>query len=185
MANHTVESMSREAIEEYLDVSYYCVTTRKPEGGAYGYPAILLLFSVIDALGGYAGYPEHSFGALKDIFPGLTDTQITHLKNWYRNLPAQQAIIMPGTAISVELLGDAIELNAAGEPTHIRLLPFWESVAKYWRTKGMANVAPSFRQEKAPKSPAVISSQGSNAISSQPSAPTSLYLSVKPSTKKR
>jgi hypothetical protein len=151
MANHALESMSREAIEEYLAISHHCITTRKPNGGAYGYPAVLLLFSVVDALSSYAGYAEHSFGALKDIFPGLSETQIKHLKNWYRHLPAHQAIIMPGTAISVKLAGDAIELNAAGGPTHIRLQPFWQSVAKYWRTKGVANVAPSFREEKAPR----------------------------------
>lgn len=185
MANDTLESMSREAIEEYLAVSHHCITTRKPTGGAYGYPAVLLLFSVVDALSSYAGYAEHSFGVLKDIFPSLSVTHVTQLKNWYRNLPAHQAIIMPGTAISVELPGDAIELNAAGEPTHIRLLPFWESVAQYWQTKGVANVAPCFRQEKAPKAPTVIITQCSNAISTQAPSASGLYVSARPSTQKR
>jgi hypothetical protein len=67
MANHALESMSREAIEEYLAISHDCITTRKPNGGAYGYPAVLLLFSVVDALSSYASYAEHSFGALKDF----------------------------------------------------------------------------------------------------------------------
>jgi hypothetical protein len=184
MGNHTLESMSRGAIEEYLAVSHHCITTRKPRGGAYGYPAVLLLFSVVDALSSYAGHAEHSFGVLKDIFPGLSDTQITHLKNWYRHLPAHQAIIMPGTAISVELPGDPIELNAAGEPTHIRLLPFWESVAMYWRTTGVANVAPSFRQERAPKAATAIIAEYSNANSTQAPAPSSVYVSAKSSTHK-
>jgi len=184
MVNDTLESMSREAIEEYLAVSYHCITTRKPNGGAYGYPAVLLLFSIVDALSSYAGYPAHSFGVLGDIFPELSAAHITHLKNWFRNLPAHQAIIMPGTAISVELPGVAIELNAAGEPTHIRLLPFWESVANYWRTKGVTNVAPSFRQEKAPKAPTIIAVQDAAAISTHGPVASGVYVSMKPSTQK-
>jgi hypothetical protein len=70
MAGHPdLRSMSQEAIPEYLAIAHYCITERKPEGGAYGYPAALLLFCVVDAMSNYAGYPENSFHALKDIFP--------------------------------------------------------------------------------------------------------------------
>ena len=58
MAVHNdLPPMAREAIEEYLTIANYCVTTRKPNNGVYGYPAVLLLFSVVDALSNYAGHP--------------------------------------------------------------------------------------------------------------------------------
>jgi len=60
MAIHTdLPSMSQEAIEEYFAIAHYCVTTTKSNGGVYGYPAVLLLFSIVDALSNHAGYPEH------------------------------------------------------------------------------------------------------------------------------
>lgn len=156
MAIHNdLSSMSREAIEEYLAIAHHCVTSRKPTGGAYGYPAVLLLFSIVDALSNYAGYPEHSFLVLKDIFPNLTDAQVKHLKNWYRHLPAHQAILMPGVAISVDEPGDAIAITQSGEPTHIRLLQFWTAIKKYWDTKAIV-LNPSYQKQKAPNSPVTL-----------------------------
>src|SRR6266498_2689029 len=101
MAVHNdLPPMAREATEEYLAIAHHCITTRKSNGGVYGYPAVLLLFSIVDALSNYAGYPEHTFGAMKDIFPHLSQAQIKQLAAWYRHLPAHQAIIMPGTMLS-------------------------------------------------------------------------------------
>ena len=42
--------MSIEAIDEYLAIAEHCVSMHKANGGIYGYPAVLLLFCVIDAL---------------------------------------------------------------------------------------------------------------------------------------
>ena len=100
MAVHNdLPPMAREAIEEYLTIANYCVTTRKPNNGVYGYPAVLLLFSVVDALSNYAGHPKNSFLAMKGVVPSLSDEQIKKLAAWYRHLPAHQAIILPGTAV--------------------------------------------------------------------------------------
>src|SRR5438132_11060090 len=119
MAIHTdLPSMSQEAIEEYLAIAHYCVTTAKANGGVYGYPAVLLLFSIVDALSNHAGYPEHSFGAMKDIFPQLNENQIKCLANWYRHLPAHQAIIMPVTQLPVAIVGDHNKLAAPGWRQH-------------------------------------------------------------------
>lgn len=154
MAVHNdLPSMSREAIEEYLAIADYCVTTRKPNKGVYGYPAVLLLFSVVDALSNYAGHPEHSFLAMKDVAPSLSNKQIKSLADWYRHLPAHQAIIMPGTKLTVDDPGPAIELNSEGEPTHIRVKPLYEAVKAAWENFSPADVNPSYRQEKAPKKP--------------------------------
>jgi len=145
--------MSREAIEEYLEIAKYCVTTRKGNGGVYGYPAVLLLLSVVDALSNYASHREHSFLVLKNIFPSLSDKQIKSLKDWYRHLLAHQAIIMPGTKLTVDDPGDAIELNSEGEPTHIRVKPLYESVNAAWEKVSLAAVNPRYRRERAPKQP--------------------------------
>lgn len=150
--------MSREAIEEYLAIANYCVTSRKANGGVYGYPALLLLFSVVDALSNYAGHPEHSFLAMKDVFPLLSDKQIKALANWYRHLPAHQAIIMPGTKLTIDDSGDAIELNSEDEPTHIRLKPLFDGVKAAWDKFRPTNINPRYRQEKAPKQPVATTS---------------------------
>jgi len=63
MAIHTdLPSMSQEAIEEYLAIAHYCVTTAKANGGVYGYPAVLLLFSIVDALSNHAGAQNTRLG---------------------------------------------------------------------------------------------------------------------------
>src|SRR4051794_21148994 len=99
MATHdSLQSMSIAAIEEDLVIAKYCVTARKSRGGVYGYPAVLLLCCVVDALSNYAGHPENSLGELQSIL-SLTPKQAKDLKNWYRNLLAHQAIIMPGTQL--------------------------------------------------------------------------------------
>ena len=36
--------MSQEAIEEYLAIAHYCVTTAKANGGVYGYPLFCCFF---------------------------------------------------------------------------------------------------------------------------------------------
>lgn len=154
MAVHNdLPSMSREAIEEYLAIAKHCVTTRKPNGGVYGYPAVLLLFSVVDALSNYAKHPKHSFLAMKDVVPSLSNAQIKSLAQWYRHLPAHQAIIMPGTKLTVDEPGAAIELNSGGEPTHIRVEQLYEAVEKAWKNFNPAGVNPSYQKQQAPKQP--------------------------------
>jgi len=78
--------MAEEAIDEYLAIAEYCVTTGKVgSSGVYGFPAVLLLFSVVDALSNYLGSPAHSFAALKKMDPTLSDVQIRNLARWFRN----------------------------------------------------------------------------------------------------
>jgi len=54
MGQHTQPwELAQEAVEEYLAVARSCVASTKPDGGIYGYPATLLLFCVVNALGNY------------------------------------------------------------------------------------------------------------------------------------
>jgi hypothetical protein len=154
MAVHNdLRSMSIEAIDEHLTIAEYCISTRKTNRGLYGHPAIVLLFCVIDALSNYAGHPKNTLRGIESIFPGLTEEQIKNLKNWYRNLPAHQAIIMPGTQISDDPNGTPIEFNSDGEPTHIRVIPFYQAVKGGWETFEKSRINPKFEQNQAPKTP--------------------------------
>lgn len=51
-------SLIRESLPEYLEVAEYCVTTEKPappgrRAGCYGYPAAVMLFSIVDTIGSF------------------------------------------------------------------------------------------------------------------------------------
>ena len=141
--------MSVEAIEEYLAIAKHCVSTRKSNGALYGYPAVLLLCCIIDALGNYGGHAKNTLRGARFIVPDLTDKHIKHLKNWY---PAHQAIIMPGTKLSDDPIGSAIEFDRNGEPTHIRVIPFYRAVKSGWDfDKTMIN--PRFELDQAPRTP--------------------------------
>jgi hypothetical protein len=154
MAVHSdVQSMSIEAIDEYLAIAEHCISTRKTNGGLYGYPSVLLLFCVIDALSNFVGYGNNTLRGIEAIVPGLTESQIKRLKDWFRNLSAHQAIIMPGTQLSDEPTGNPIEFNSQGEPTHIRVIPFYQSVKSGWDAFDRRKIAPTFQQNKAPKEP--------------------------------
>ena len=43
--------LSGEVVEEYLLAAEICLNTMKPGGGVLGYPAVLLLLCVVDAIG--------------------------------------------------------------------------------------------------------------------------------------
>jgi hypothetical protein len=85
------------------------ISSRKPDGGIYGYPTTLLLFCVIDAISCHLGHPDYSLGVLSDPLFGFKGN-VQDLKNWYRNLLAHNGMIAPGTILTVEETGDAIEL---------------------------------------------------------------------------
>jgi hypothetical protein len=152
-AHNDPRSMSVEAIDEYLAIAERCITTRKANGGVYGYPAVLLLCCIIDALGNYVGLAKNTLRGVHLIIPGLTEPQIKNLKDWYRNLPAHQGIIMPGAQLSDDPSGNAIEFNSSGEPTHIRLIPFCEAVKRGWQAFDKTLINPKFHQNQAPKAP--------------------------------
>jgi hypothetical protein len=74
--------MSVEGIEECLAIAEHSVTTRKTNGGIYGFPAVLLLFCIVDALSVNTGASAHSLQEITSIIPGLTDKQIKNLRRW-------------------------------------------------------------------------------------------------------
>jgi len=152
MAVHKdLQSLSVEAIEEYLAVAEYCVTTTKANGGIYGFPALLLLLCIVDALTVNSGGKEHSLQKVTSVVP-MTDKQLKSLRAWYRNLLAHQAVIAPGTMLSTGD-GPPIEFNSNGEPTYIRVIPFYQAVRALWETFDKSTLNPPVPAMKAPKTP--------------------------------
>jgi hypothetical protein len=155
MAHHaTPEEMAVAGVGQYLGLAKLGLNTATLDGGVYGYPAVLLLLSVVDALSNFSGYPKHSFKALVDMDPRLTDQQVKKLAKWFRHLLAHHAIIMPGTMLSTEE-GEPCEF-AAGEPVHIRVHPFYRLVDAAWTNFDKSRIKARFRTEELPKKPVAL-----------------------------
>jgi hypothetical protein len=170
--------MSREVIEEYLEVARLSVSTQKPAGGVYGYPAVLLLFSVAEALSRYRA--GNAFQLVVEIFPHLTDGQIKTLREWYRHLLAHQAVIMPGGMLSPETVGNPVEVNEQGEPTLIRVVPFYNAVCDAWAKFPPEQIKPDLRQSKSPPPTNPLSSDAWVVTSTSRTATAYIDLSKKP-----
>jgi hypothetical protein len=175
MVHQNLGSMASEAIEEHLAIAEYCISTVKPgSDGVYGFTAVLLLFSVVDALSNYLNCPKNSFGALKVWDSKLTPTQVKSLKDWFRNPSAHQAMIMPGTKLTLEE-GDPFEF-AAGEPSHIRVRPFFRLVSDGWKQFDRTKLTATFHPEEYPQTP--INFTG--ASTAVPMAPSGCYIPTPP-----
>lgn len=146
-----LQSLSVEAIEEYLAVANYCVTTTKANGGIYGLPALLLLLCTVDALTVNSGGKEHTLQQITCVMP-MKDKQLKSLREWYRNLLAHQAVIAPGTMLST-VDGPPIEFNSNGEPTYIRVIPFYKAVRDLWESFDRSTLNPPVPAMKSPKTP--------------------------------
>src|SRR5687768_4802798 len=131
MALHpNAASMTIEAIEEYLLAAKICLGHQKEDGGGLGYPSTLLLFCVVEALGTYLIKEKEPFRVLNTPCFGLTleVEQIKQLEKWYRNPLAHNAMIVPGVCLTLESTGEPFAFSASGEPTAIRLKPFYTLV---------------------------------------------------------
>jgi hypothetical protein len=100
---------------------------------------------VIDALSNACGYPTHSFAALSDpscFGLKLSKAQLTNLKDWYRNFLAHNGMIAPGTVLTPETEGDAIEFSTMGQQTKIRIPQFYRIIEKAWKEFDKARLEP-------------------------------------------
>jgi hypothetical protein len=143
-------ALSVEVIEEYLVTVGLCLQHRKPDGGCLGYPATLLLFCVVDALGGFLALDKGNdipkgepFRVLNHPCFGLTLTtdQIKRLEWWYRNGLAHNAALPPGTCLTGEQ-GEPFEFAGNGDPVKIRVFPFHQLVEGAWTAFDKALLAP-------------------------------------------
>lgn len=134
MAIHlNANSLTTEVIEEYLDIAKLCIATKKQDGGIYGYPATLLLFCVINALGSSLIAGNEPFRILKQapFNCGLDDRQVKRLEQWYRNILVHNGMIAPGTCLSPDDGGAPFTFRS-DEPVLIRVKPLYNLVRSAW-----------------------------------------------------
>jgi hypothetical protein len=142
--HENVGTMAVEAIQEYLAASEKCLEFRKSDGGCLGYPATLLLFCVVNALGTYLVGDEvviegrkqkitsgEPFRVLNHPCFGLSfrEREIKKLEHAYRNKLAHAAIIDFGTSLIGE---DGQEPFVFDEEVGIRVPAFYGLVARAW-----------------------------------------------------
>lgn len=127
-------SLVEEVIDEYLTTVEQCLAYRKPDGGCLGYASALLLFCTVEALGKYRGRKKNPFNVLNEppFELKLEDRQIKKLVDWYRNLLAHAGMIAPGTYLEVDGGDTPFEFLSDGEPSKIRLTPFYKMVKGAW-----------------------------------------------------
>ncbi|HTU45708.1 MAG TPA: hypothetical protein VMF91_11635 [Bryobacteraceae bacterium] len=134
MAIHlNANSLTVEVIEEYLDTAKLCIATKKQDGGIYGYPATLLLFCVINALGSSLIAGKEPFRVLNEapFNCGLDNRQVKQLEQWYRNLLAHNGMIAPGSCLSPEE-GHAPFTFSSDEPVLIHVKSLYNLVRDAW-----------------------------------------------------
>ena len=152
MAIHTEPAgLSVEVIDEYLKASELCLNFRKSDGGCLGYPATLLLFCVVNAIGGYLALDKQSripkgepFLVLNHSCFGmaLTPVQIKRLELWCRNALAHNAVLAPGTCLSGED-GKPLDFAANGDPIKVRVFALNRLVAQAWQRFDKGLIRPS------------------------------------------
>ncbi|SPE17480.1 hypothetical protein SBA5_100078 [Candidatus Sulfotelmatomonas gaucii] len=147
-----LNSLTVEAIEEYLAITKYCVETRKNGGGIYGYPATLLLFCVIDAIGNGKRAGKEPFRILKEapFNCRLNDAQIKTLETWYRNPLAHEGMIAPGVCLSPEESGDAFAV-VGDEPVQIRVKTLYNLVRAAWDQIDKSTLKSNWGPRRLPK----------------------------------
>lgn len=134
MAIHeNTQSMLFESLPEMFLVAEYCVNFEKdqniwPAPGCYGYPAVLLLCSIADAIGSYVigGNIEKHFDILnhQDYYDlGLDKKDIKLIYNSYRNLVSHNAVLAPGTMLDIGTATELVFEMRGGTPL-INLQPF-------------------------------------------------------------
>lgn len=140
-----------EAIDEYIRASELSLSFKKADGGCLGYPATLLLFCVIDALGRYLALDKNNkipkgepFYALKSPCFGLslTTDQIKRLEWWYRNGLAHNSALPPGACLTGEE-GAPFDFAPNGEPVKVRVFALHRMVKQAWDRFDKSLIAPS------------------------------------------
>jgi hypothetical protein len=145
-------SLTVEVIEEYLDIANLCIITKKPDGGIYGYPATLLLFCVIEALGTRLHKDKNPFQVLREppFSCTLSFDQVKNLKEWYRNPLAHNGMIVPGICLSPEDSGAPFTFSS-NQPVLIRVKPLYDLVHGAWRQLSKGKLNSNWRSSTSPE----------------------------------
>jgi hypothetical protein len=147
MAIHTDPStLAEEAIDEYLAAAKACVDSRKPDGGILGYPATLLLFCVVNALGNVLRNVDVTIEGKKQritrgepfrvlnhsiLKQSLTHEQIKRIEHAYRNPLIHSALLLPQVGLTPDPSAPAIDF--AGGEVWVSVPRLWELVTAAWK----------------------------------------------------
>lgn len=114
--HQNLKSMLYESLPEMLLVAKYCIEFQKDPkvwstSGCYGFPAALLLLSIVDSIGSFVeqGTVKNHFNILnhQDYYGlGLSSEEIRITYERYRNLLSHNSLIAPNLAIAI---GDSEE----------------------------------------------------------------------------
>ena len=155
MAIHSrTEDMLKESLVDMLNGAEVCIQFKKEKGGCLGYPAAVLLLSIVDTIGSYyEGNKDFKIkidGKLKtidgDAFKHffilnseyydfqLSEKFIKKIYDNYRSLLVHNGVIAPGHLITIDdplrraMSEDAISNSATGKNyPSIHLKPFYRS----------------------------------------------------------
>lgn len=139
MAIHQdIPSMLQESLPEMLLVAKYCIEFHKdtiiwPAPGCYGYPAALLLLSIVDSIGSYVekGGVENHFRILKnsDYYGlNLSDDKLKIVYN-YRNLLSHNTVIATNVGLSIGSISDPVLQSQNGSHL-LNLIPLYNVSVK-------------------------------------------------------
>lgn len=140
MAIHqNIPSMLQESLPEMLAVAKYCIEFRKdtkdwPASGCYGYPAGLLLLSIVDSIGSYVeqGNVENHFKVLNNSdYYGLklSNKDLDVVYKEYRNLLSHHTVMAPNTGLNIGSINDPV-LQTHNGIYRLNLVPFYRVSVK-------------------------------------------------------
>ncbi|HZT72807.1 MAG TPA: hypothetical protein VE996_04075 [Terriglobales bacterium] len=151
-------SLAEEAINEYLEIARRCIEAKKPDGGCFGFPAALLLFAVVEAIGhfceGEAVKLDGRSQAITRKAPfrvfnhplfgcNLGSQQLRCLEADYRNLLAHNGLIAPERLlIRVEGadLPEPFKFDGNGRWVYIEVNAFLRLVSHAWSQLGRQRI---------------------------------------------
>lgn len=135
--------MLNESLPEMLLVAKYCIQFRKdikiwPAQGCYGFPAALLLFSIVDSIGSYIekGSVKNHFNILNNpIYYGLKleEKDIRIVYEFYRNLLSHHSVIAKNAWLDIGKEKDSI-FSFKNNIYLCNLLPFYNVSVKVVQT---------------------------------------------------
>ena len=127
--------MLYESLPEFLLVAKYCIEFRKdtslwPAPGCYGYPAALILLSIVDSIGSYVenGNVENHFKILNNTEYydlGLDEESLRVIYNYYRNTLSHHSVLTPNVVLDIGQPGDTI-FEKINSIFILKLAPFYD-----------------------------------------------------------
>ncbi len=137
--HQNLESMLHESLLEMLLAAKYCIEYQKDPkiwsaSGCYGFPAALLLLSIVDSIGSYVeqGNVENHFKILnhQDYYGlDLSSKEIRIIYDKYRNLLSHNSLIAPNLALAIGISEEQLITQKEGIYC-LHLVPFFHLCVK-------------------------------------------------------